>query len=219
MDRKRATSVATLVALGAILMVFWNSPVVWPLKILVVLFHELGHASAALLTGGSVVSIGLSPSQGGVTHTAGGNAFLVLNAGYLGSLLAGAGLLYASRKPRVARRAVQFLAVLLAATTILWVRPLFSFGFVFAILATAGVLALSRWASDFVAQLSLRVIGVFSVLYALWDVRVDVLSSQPGAVSDATMLAELTWLPAPVWGIAWLLAGIAMLWASRRWLV
>lgn len=219
MDRKRATSIATLVALGVILLFFWDAPAVWPLKILVVLFHELGHAAAALITGGSVVSIGLEPNQGGVTYTRGGNAFLVLNAGYLGSLLAGAVLLFASRRAKSARWGVRALGAVLGLATLLWIRPLWSFGFAFAVLTTLAVLALSRWASDFVAQLALRVVGVFSVLYALWDVRSDVLSGRDVAVSDATMLAELTWIPAPVWGVAWLAAGLAILWVSRRWLV
>lgn len=216
MERKQVASLATMVTLGAVLLFFWDSPAIWPLKILVVWFHELGHAAAALLTGGTVVAVGLSPDQGGVTHTMGGIPFVTLNAGYLGSLLAGAVLLRAARTPKGARRAVKVLAALLGATTFLWVRPVLGFGFGFALLTTAAVLALGRWGTDFLAQLALRTVGVFSVLYALWDIRSDVFSAHPHAVTDATLLAELTWLPAPFWGFAWLLAGIALLWGMRR---
>lgn len=216
MKRDQVTSLATMITLGAVLLFFWDAPAVWPLKILVVWFHELGHAVAALATGGSVVAIGLSPDQGGVTHVLGGISLITLNAGYLGSLLAGALLLRAARTPRGARRAVRVLAALLGATTLLWVRPMLGFAFLFALLTTFAVFALGRWANDFVTRLFLRTVGVFSVLYALWDIRSDVFSAGPHAITDATMLAELTWIPAPVWGFAWLLAGVALLWGMRR---
>lgn len=201
---------------AAILLWFWDNPLVWPLKILVVLFHELGHALAALLTGGEVLSIGLSPDQGGVTHTRGGFALLVLNAGYLGSLAFGVALLAASRTPKSARRGVVALAAILAIATLFWVRPLISFGFLFAALISAAMVTLARRGSDEVAQGVVRTLGVFSALYALWDVRSDVFSSKAGA-SDAGMLAELTWIPAPIWGLAWLGIGVAALWATRAW--
>ncbi|MFV1959099.1 MAG: M50 family metallopeptidase, partial [Planctomycetota bacterium] len=37
----------------------WNTWLVWPLKILVVFFHEMGHGLAAVLTGGRIVEIRL----------------------------------------------------------------------------------------------------------------------------------------------------------------
>lgn len=201
---------------AAVLLWFWDNPFVWPLKILVVLFHELGHALAALLTGGEVVSIGLSPDQGGVTHTRGGFAFLVLNAGYLGSLAFGVALLAASRTPTSARRGVMVLAALLAVATLWWVRPVFSFGFGFAAAVTAALAVLARRGGDDLARWVVRTLGVFSALYALWDVRSDVFSSQAGQ-SDAGALAELTWIPAPVWGLTWLGLGVGALWVTRAW--
>ncbi len=57
---------------------------------LVIAFHEFGHAIMAVLTGGRVVSITLDPNEGGVTQMKGGRAALTLPAGYLGSSLIGA---------------------------------------------------------------------------------------------------------------------------------
>ncbi len=208
--------VAPIAILAAILLWFWDSAWVWPLKILVVLFHELGHALAAVLTGGEVVSIALSPDQGGLTRTAGGHPLLVLNAGYLGSLGFGVAWLALARDPRRARFGIGALAAVLGVATAWWVRPVWSFGFLFALLATGGVVALARRGCDALAQLALRTIGVFSVLYALWDIRSDVLSGRSG-VSDASMLAEITWIPAPLWGLGWLALGVAALWWTRGW--
>lgn len=216
MDRDRIKRILPIIGIAAVLLFFWNSPVVWPLKILVVFFHELGHALAALVTGGEVLSIGLSPDQGGVTHTRGGFRLLILNAGYLGSLAFGMVLLFAARSERGARIGVACLAVLLVFATVVWVRPLASFGFAFALLTSGAIAVLARKGPDDVVQLALRTLGVFSVLYALWDIRSDVLSGRTG-LSDAAMLAEATWIPAPVWGVMWLALGGFALWRTRHW--
>ena len=57
---------------------------------LVIAFHEFGHAITVLLTGGRVKSITLSPNEGGATHHIGGADAIVLPAGYLGSSIIGA---------------------------------------------------------------------------------------------------------------------------------
>ena len=216
MTRAQLERVAPVAITAAILLFCWDYALVWPLKILVVFFHELGHALAALLTGGEVLEIGLSPNQGGVTHTRGGIRFVILNAGYLGSLGFGVALLATARSPRSARFGVAGLAGLLAVATLLWVRPLASFGFGFALLTTCAILLLARKGTDGLVQLCLRTLGAFSALYALWDIRSDVLSGSRG-LSDAAMLAELTWIPAPIWGVLWLGIGVFTLWKTRTW--
>jgi hypothetical protein len=57
---------------------------------LVIAFHEFGHAITACCTGGRVESISLDPHEGGVTHMRGGRQAITLPAGYLGSSLIGA---------------------------------------------------------------------------------------------------------------------------------
>ena len=76
------------VLLTAIALIWlWTSPWLAPLKILIVLFHELSHALMTIITGGEVVSLELSSNQGGMVLSRGGSRFLILSAGYLGSLL------------------------------------------------------------------------------------------------------------------------------------
>ena len=83
-------SLAVPVVVAIVVLVFWDSFVVYPLKILVVLFHELSHGLAAIVSGGAIERIELSVEQGGVCYTRGGSSFLILNSGYLGSLACGA---------------------------------------------------------------------------------------------------------------------------------
>ena len=76
----------------------WNLPYIrwslWPFKMLVIAFHEFGHALACVLTGGKVKSISLDPREGGVTHMQGGKTAVTLPSGYLGSSLVGGLLIF-----------------------------------------------------------------------------------------------------------------------------
>src|ERR1700761_8631360 len=62
---------------------------------LVIAFHEFGHAITACCTGGRVESISLDPHEGGVTHMRGGISAITLPAGYLGSSFIGMLLIFA----------------------------------------------------------------------------------------------------------------------------
>src|SRR5512135_2171103 len=96
----------------------WDTPIVYPIKIFVVFLHELGHALAALLTGGQVISIQIFPDEGGLTTTRGGWPFVILSSGYVGSLLFGGVLLYLSNRRTWTRRLLIVLGMLLALSTL-----------------------------------------------------------------------------------------------------
>lgn len=207
-------------ALAAVLaLVAWGSLPLLPLRILVVVFHEAGHAIMALLTGGQVVSISVSAAEGGVTLTRGGSQFLILNGGYLGSLVTGLALLRLSRSDGRGRAVLAGLAVVLGAAALVWFRPLLSFGFAYAIVSALAMGAVAARASHAIADWVVRFVGLFSVLYAVLDIRSDVLSHGLGAgdvPSDAAMLAQLTGIPALVWGLVWLLLGGLLVFRLRR---
>ena len=46
----------------------WNTSLVYPLKILVVFFHEISHGVAAVLTGGSIGPSGVLLSSHQIDH-------------------------------------------------------------------------------------------------------------------------------------------------------
>ena len=46
-------------------LVFWDSPLLLPLKLLVVTMHETGHALATLLVGGTVQKVTIAVNQSG----------------------------------------------------------------------------------------------------------------------------------------------------------
>jgi hypothetical protein len=185
----------------------WYTPVIYPLKIFVVLLHEVSHALALLATGGSVDRIVLDPAQGGATYGRGGVALLTLSAGYLGSLVLGA-LLVLAAQTRRARPGLLLSLVggAVLALTAVYVRNLFGvvFGLAFgASLVWAGRRAPGAWSARILMGL-----GLTSCLYAVLDIKSDVLE-RPQLPSDAAMLADLTGIPTVVWGVAWIAVAIA----------
>lgn len=173
---------------------------VYPLRLLTVLLHEGGHAVMALLTGGSIVEIVVNAEESGHTLTSGGIGFLILNAGYLGAMLAG---LLLTSAPRASRGPMAVLALL--AGVALWYIPLISFGFVYTAALAIGLGVLAWKASHAVCQRVLQGVGLFIVADAVRDILSD------AGRGDAALLAQATWVPAIVWTAVWLVAALALL--------
>lgn len=203
-----------LVLLAVVLL--WNTWVVYPLKILVVFFHEMSHGLAAILTGGSVVEIQLQKEQGGHAITQGGSRFVILTAGYLGSLLFGGTILLLAARSKNDKAITATLGVLLLAVTLLFVRPWFGFGMLFGLGTGVALLLAAAYLGKHGNDWLLRIIGLTSCLYAVLDIKSDVLD-RPEVQSDARMLAEHTGIPTIVWGVLWIvLAIVATIWFVRK---
>ncbi|MCB0077041.1 MAG: M50 family metallopeptidase [Anaerolineales bacterium] len=216
---------ASIVTIGVALL-FWGSPFLLPLKLFVVLLHEMSHALAAWLTGGAVERLIVTADEGGLAFTRGGNRFLISSAGYLGSLIWGVVLMQLSlARPARRRVALRMLALLLALAVILSVRDPFTLAMVGATVAAA--LLLARYGPPRWQQIVLWLIGSFSALYAIIDIGTDILSRGPlagvpffGTVTfqnDAEILAAETFVPAFVWGLLWITLALAVyLWNLRQ---
>lgn len=200
---------AILLAVTALIIALWDTWAVYPLKILVVFFHELSHGITAIATGGRIVEVQVDHGQGGLCLTAGGNRFLTLSAGYLGSLILGGFLLLAATHFKRKNIPNLVLGLVLFCTTIIYVRPVIGFGFFFGAIVGIAFVAAAQKLSNEINGYMLTVIGLTSALYAVLDIKSDILD-QPGARSDAVMLAELTGVPALMWGAAWMLVSICL---------
>ena len=186
----------------------WDTPVVYPLKIFVVLLHEISHGIAALATGGVIQRIELDPAQGGACYCPGGNAFLTLSAGYLGSLGWGVLLLLGARTgPRPSRWILGAVGVMVVVLTLLYVRS--GFGFGFGLIFGLALFALAARLPARANRVLLNVLGLTSCLYAILDIKSDIID-RPELRSDARMLAELTGIPTTVWGFLWISIAIGV---------
>ena len=197
------------------LWLLWNTPVVYPIKIFVVLLHELSHGAMAVLTGGTIEKILITPDQGGLCVCPGGNAFLTLSAGYLGSLVWGiAMILVALRGIRWSRAGLAVLAVIVGAATILVVRN--GFGMAFGLAFAAGLGASAYYLRGEASSVVLTGLGLTSCLYAILDIQSDVLA-RSHLESDARMLSDLTGIPTALWGVLWIGVGVLACWWLLRW--
>jgi len=186
----------------------WATPIVYPLKVFVILLHEVSHALAALATGGWVERIELSPALGGACYCPGGNAFITLSSGYLGSLMWGALLLeWAQRTRRGTHRITQGLGGVVLGLTLLYVRGLF--GMVFGFLFGGALWIFAPKLSPGANRIFLTFLGLTSSLYAILDIKEDVLD-RPHLPSDAYRLGELTGIPTVAWGTLWIVLAVGV---------
>lgn len=199
---------AALIGMLILVSLLWNTWFIYPLRLLVVFFHELSHGLAAVLTGGRIVQIQLVAQEGGVCITQGGIRFMILTAGYLGSLVWGGAILLVAARTRRDREACIALGALLLLVALLWVRPVFSFGFGFALIIGLLLVAAGWKLSEGVCDFVLKLIGLTSILYVPLDIASDTLA-RSYLPSDARMLAEATGVPTVIWGGLWILLALA----------
>ncbi len=202
-----ALRLVALLAMGAAVAWGWDALFFAPLRVLVVVFHELGHALATWVTGGEVVEIAVDLRGGGHTLSRGGAPLVILNAGYLGSLAAGLVILEG------AERAARVTAVLLAMTLVVTVAQMsLSFGFVFTGAIGLLLLAFGWSAPEVPLRWGLRMLGVFVAVYAIVDARVD------AKAGDAELLAARTSVPPWAWTAIWWVGGaiVLALWARHQ---
>jgi len=227
------------VGLAAAVCVFlWHTLAVYPLRLLVTLMHESGHAVAAVLVGGAVDSVTISPSAGGLTHSrippSMLRSMIVSSAGYVGSSVAGACLLAAVGRMRSGRVLLGMLVAWTAAVAVLWVpflppeagaamakatgssRTDGLFTLAFAV-GTAGALGLLAWKGPvWLRRVALVWIATASCLAALEDIKNLFGYGLGGSSSDADAMSRMTHIPAGFWAALWmLLALLAMVLGLR----
>lgn len=203
-----------LIAITTLVFALWQTPVMVPLKILVVLLHELSHALTNIITGGEVVSLTISPQQGGLVMARGGSRFLTLTSGYLGSLLIGVALLLLALRTDLDRFVMALIGVALLLVAALYVRELFALAFTIG--TGLAMLATARFLSHQINDLILRVVGLTSMIYVPYDIFSDTIS-RSYMRSDARMLAEEFGGTTMIWGGLWLMISLVVIvWCVRR---
>ncbi|KAI1324780.1 peptidase M50B-like-domain-containing protein [Xylariaceae sp. FL0255] len=195
-----------------VIAILWNVPYVrwslWPFKMLVIAFHEFSHAFMAVLTGGHVKSITLDPREGGVTHMVGGRSALTLPAGYLGSSLIGALLIFTAFDIVASKIASIVLGVCFLLTLWWGKRDWLT---IVTVLLAVGLLVAS-WFIVHAEALRFVVlfIGVMSSLYSVWDICDDLILRKVNS-SDASVFAQRYGGSSQCWGVIWSIISILFL--------
>ncbi|KAI0435742.1 peptidase M50B-like-domain-containing protein [Xylaria telfairii] len=210
-DSQKVT-LGVIAAYVVVIAILWNLPYVrwslWPFKMLVIAFHEFGHAIAAVLTGGRVKSISLDPHEGGVTHMVGGKSAITLPAGYLGSSLIGAILIFTGFNI-VASKIISIVLGVCFLLTLWWGKR--DWLTIITVLLAVGLL-IASWFIVHAEALRFVVlfIGVMSSLYSVWDICDDLILRKVNS-SDASVFAKRYGGSSQCWGVIWSIISILFL--------
>jgi len=192
---------------GLISAVFWlwQSHWIQPVKLMVVLFHEMSHGLMALLSGGRIINVVITADEGGWCETDGGNTLLIVSAGYLGSMLTGGLLLYLSRfRARVAGVYV-LLTVTLAAAIFTVLHDPYSRKFATGL--ASAFIVVGCLTPALLGALLLRLLGTVSCLYSLFDIYSDILATGKSVAvgeNDAVAISHITGMSPHAIGLVWL---------------
>jgi len=202
-NQQQAVELYVIVVFIVVIFAFWVLPIfrvlINPLKLFTIGWHELCHVIAAIMTGGTVLSITIDPNLGGCTRVVDGHPPFILAAGYFGSTILGGLFVFASWDI-LASKIVSFLIGFGLIAPVVLVRDLFT------ILLTIGyeALLIGFWFIDHAQALRWYVLflGIMNVLYVVWDVADDKFFKKPNS-SDCTQF-ELLYPEMPMHLSAWL---------------
>lgn len=154
-----------------------------------------------MLTGGHVQELVIVKEQGGHVVSQGGNRFIILSAGYLGSLLWGVVIYVSSVKTDYDKKIMAFLGLSIMTITVCFSNSFFTwlFGFLIGGLMLLSANYLATIYNDFL----LRLIGLTNMAYVPMDIYSDTIS-RAYLPSDAAMLANEFGGSGILWGISWI---------------
>ena len=203
---------------AVVAMALWNTIAMKPFRLFVVMVHEVCHAAATLVTGGAVLEIRTHPDESGHTIAKGGFFPVITAAGYVGSAMLGALLIWTGTTPQL-QRAVLF--VIGAATMVMTMAytPVGGLDFFLGILGGFIFVALAIQ-SPRSASMGATWLGTLLCLYSLHDFRTD-LWLYP-EMTDAGILAAGLGMPAitayPI-ALSWVLLSMFLMYRAMRTLV
>ena len=171
-------------------------------------FHEISHGIAAMLTGGSVVSIELHLLGSGLCTTVGGSRFIVAFSGYFGAAIWGA-FIYTmvdnvSKKRSISIAGIMIGMIVLSA--LFWGRDLITLLIMGMMIVPFAVIIKTR--SQFLVKYFLQFLGI----YILLDSIKSPLHLIDGRYyGDGVTLSKLTGIPEIIWVFIWLCIGMCAL--------
>jgi hypothetical protein len=208
-----------LLGIALALIVLWQVPwlgwLAYPFRLFGTFVHELSHGLAAIATGGHFQRFSVQPDLSGLAWSAGGIRVVVSSAGYIGSAIFGGVLIALHARALSARVLLLGMGMVFGVLCLLFVRNLFGVASALVLTAAllfAGLKFSAAWRDGLLKVLALQLIldgynSLFTVLH---------LARAGDTQTDAHAMAQLTWLPASFWAVAWMLASTAILFGVLR---
>lgn len=211
--KDQVTELVILFMLLIISFFLWNTNFVYPIKLFVVILHELSHALAAFLGGGKIVSMNIAFDLSGKCETDGGNNIFIASAGYLGSLFFGLLFFLSPNNTKIGKWVIISTAVILLITTISTAT-----GHAFILLAF--ILSILLIAAAFylripIVSILVRAFGLISCVYVLFDIKEDILFKS-NSISDASILSNLINIPVTLIGAVWIFISVVGIFLAMK---
>ena len=210
-SKNQKEKIVELTVLSIILIlsfIFWDTYFVYPIKLSVVLMHEVSHAITTFLTGGKIISMNIGFDLGGYCQSEGGNAVLIASSGYLGSLIFGLMFFLSPNKIKIGKWIVISVCAIIVIVTVLTCSQI---PFV---LLTCFFFALMMVAAYYmgipILAILIRAFGLISCVYVLLDIKQDLLEKHT-AISDVSLLSSQTGISGIFYGMIWLTISIIIL--------
>ena len=193
-----------IASLAAALFILWESPLLVPLRVLIIFFHEIFHAAAAFVTGGGVNGIEITLYKTGLTSLYGGIPVVVFSAGYVGTALLGSMLIISTHRHPFKRPLYFVLGTILLLATILFARNPFGLAYGW----TAGLFFLMIVFTDLrFSDIVTELVGITCVVDGFRDL-ISFYWRRSG--NDAAFLQQLTGVPYDFIVTTWILVSIIL---------
>jgi hypothetical protein len=210
---KRKLELGIIIAIALFSILIWDTVIIYPVKLFVVLIHEFSHGIAAFLSGGKIVSIEVNSNIGGRITTEGGLPLFIAMSGYMGSLLLGAVLFLSAYHKSYSVWIPTIIAALLIWICANYIRN--TGGIIIALSFAAMFITAPRILSGKTNSYLLKSLGIISSIYILIDLKDDIFSSR-FAESDAYILESLSGIPSSVWGFVWIIITLVTIFLLLR---
>lgn len=219
-ERSLRRDQSLLLAASAIAFFLWLMPqtrvFLLPLVYLNTYIHEMCHALAAYVTGGTPTEIKVLQSGSGITPVIGGWMPVVASAGYVGSAVVGAGIIAIARTERGARTVFAVLALTLSVAMVVLVRG-DSVGVIAGIGWIAALFLAARFLKGDWAIIGAQFIGIQQCLNALLSIFTLLqISTATELQSDAKIMEKATLIPAVGWALGWAVLSVFLLFITLR---
>jgi hypothetical protein len=231
----KPASLRTVIILTVLSLILWDSPyfqwLLFPIKTFVTALHEFSHAITCIATGGSVSGMTIvedNAGHGGLTMCRGGNPFIYVQAGYLGTAVWGCLLIMLARVPVLAKSALVSMGIFMAGSSLFLMAGGLFHGqdimqtlgsMVWAVIIGAALIWSGTKLDSGTANTILLFLGIQTALNALTDVwlLVQLAFTPGGSMQDSNAMENLTNIPAPLWSLLWGAIAFVMVGATLWW--
>lgn len=220
--KSRSHTILYLIGMLLIAFIFWNTLLIYPIKLFVVMLHEMSHGLMAVLFGGKILQIQIDSQIGGYCEyqiQAGfWGQFMTASAGYLGSLIGGIIILLAAIKSIKDK----YITLIIGLILLLLSYFVLQSGELFGTAITLGfglfMMLAFKYGPPLFHDLFLKFIGITSCVYVIIDIKEDLLFPLTNQVSDAQQIANLTGIPSRIVGIFWMLIALLLLFYTFQYI-